>query len=227
MSPGAFMSSLRKKLCSSRAQALVELALALPLLLVLSLGAIEVSNMINSYLVLTHLTREAANLVSRKPGIKGSMSWATEINDALDTVISNAAPVIKTTGTGPNQWTFIYSMIEWNAATSCGFLSDGVTPDQYRVRRSNSGWAGSVDWEDGLLLQSSKIGADGVCASASSDTEWNESIKGLTTIGLTLHIVEVFYDYAPSQLTPAQNFIGALVPGIFYRRTVFTDITGF
>ena len=218
------MSSLRKKLCSSRAQALVELALALPLLLVLSLGAIEVSNMINSYLVLTHLTREAANLVSRKPGIKGSVSWATEINDALDTVISNAAPVIKTTGTGPNQWTFIYSIIVWVPAPTpdCGLLSDGITPDRYRIRRSNSGWAGSVDWEDGSLSQLSNIGEDGECASIKLP-----EVKQLSAINLTLHVVEVFYDYAPSQLTPAQNFIGALVPGIFYRRTVFTDITGF
>jgi hypothetical protein len=150
------------------------------------------------------------------------VSWATEINDALDTVISNAAPVIKTTGTGPNQWKFIYSMIEWNAATSCGFLSDGVTPDRYRIRRSNSGWAGSVDWEDGSLLQLSNIGEDGECASIKLP-----EVKQLSAINLTLHVVEVLYDYAPSQLTPAQNFIGALVPGIFYRKTVFTDITGF
>lgn len=220
------MLSLRTAFRSNRAQALVEFTLTLPLLIVLGLGAIEFGNMVHSYLVLTHLTREAANLTSRQPGIKGSSTWTTNINNGLDAVISSASPVISTAGTGPNQWKVIYSMIEWDPGTNCGFLSDGTTEDHYKIRRSNAGWAASVDWEDGSLGQASKIGNDGACASASTDTEWNAGVKGLTTIGLTLHVVEVFYDYGPSKLTPVQNFIAAFVPGIFYRRTVFTDITG-
>ena len=53
------MSAIRKVIRSKRAQALVELTLMIPMLIALGLGVVEVGNMINSYLVMTHLTREA------------------------------------------------------------------------------------------------------------------------------------------------------------------------
>lgn len=218
------MFGLRKISCSNRAQALVELTLMMPLLIALGLGAAEVGNMINSYLVMTHLTREAANLTSRTPGIKGSSQWATDINNGLNAVIGAATPVINTTGTpGPNQWRIYYSMIEWNpAAGPCGGgpIANGQ-PDNYRIRRNNAGWSANVTWEYGLLGPSSQIGADGDCASLALP-----EVKNLSTSGIVLHVVEVFYDYAPSKLTPAQNFIATLVPGLFYRRSVFMDVVG-
>lgn len=218
------MSGLRRVFRSSRAQALVELTLTLPLLIILGLGVIEFSNMVNAYLVLTHLTREAANLVSREPGKKGTLTWADSINADLDTVINSASPVLNTTGTGPtgpSQWRVIYSMIEYTGSACPGDPLPSGESDNYRIRRSNSGWDGSVDWEDGELSEPSKIGENGDCASAKLP-----EVKQLSTKGLTLHVVEVFYDYAPSKLTPVQNFIGTFVPSIFYTRTVFMDVTG-
>jgi Flp pilus assembly protein TadG len=217
------MFGLKKVICSNRGQSLVELTLMLPMLLALGLGVAEVGNMINSYLVMTHLTREAANLASRTPGIKGSTQWATDIENGLNAAFAAASPVINTTGTpGSSQWRVYYSMIEWNPASGpCGAPIASGQPDNYRIRRSNTGWTGAVTWEYGSLGSSSQIGADGDCASIALP-----EVKNLSTSGIVLHVVEVFYDYAPSKLTPAQNFIANLVPGIFYRRSVFMDVVG-
>lgn len=220
------MSLLQRAIRSSRAQALVEMTLMMPMLIGLGLGAVEVGNMINSYLVLTHLTREAANITSRESGIKGTSTWATNINADLNTVIGQASPVILPSGTpprGPNQYKIYYSMVEWNTGLGpCGGgpIASGAA-DNYRIRRSNTGWTGSVTWQYGSLSHASQVGADGDCAYLQLP-----QVKNLATQGLTLHVIEVFYDYTPSKLTFVENFIGPLVPGIFYKRSVFTDVVG-
>ena len=114
------MSAIRKVIRSKRAQALVELTLMIPMLIALGLGVVEVGNMINSYLVMTHLTREAANLASRQPGIKGSTQWSTNINNGMNQAITAASPVINLAGngpTGPGQFKVYYSMVEWNTGS--------------------------------------------------------------------------------------------------------------
>jgi Flp pilus assembly protein TadG len=228
------MSSFRKIIRCNRGQALIEFAVILPLLIVLCFGVVEFANMISAYLVLTHLSSEGANLVAREAGAKGSSTWTTKINSDLGLIVKAASPVIKSTNR--DQWKVIYTEVVWDstqpACTAGGNLANG-SADYYRIKRSNVGWTDAVTWNYGGLSQSSKIGTDpgtqssGDCASASTtDTNWNASIKALTTTGLTFHVVEVFYDYAPSKLTPVQNFIGGFVPGIFYSKSVYMDVAG-
>ena len=88
--------------------------------------------------------------------------------------------------------------------------------------KSRTGWAGNVTWQYGSLSQASKIGSDGDCAYLASAKKW----KNLSTQGLKLHVINVFYDYTPSKLTPADAFISALTPGLFYRRSIFMDVRG-
>ena len=222
------MRSTNKYVRSNRGQTLVEMTLIVPMLIALGFGVIEVTNMINSYLVLTHLTREASNVASREPGVKGTTAWATNLNADLNTVINKASPVINPGGTGatgPSQFTVIYSLVDdsYNrtpGACGGGNLSGGQQ-DYYRIRRSNTGWTGSVTWQYGTLSSTSGVGNDGDCAYLKLP-----EVKGLSTSGLKLHVVEVFYNYAPSKLTPAEAFIGVLAPGIFYKRTVFMDVVG-
>src|SRR5213594_390665 len=117
------MLAFRRIFCSTRGQAIVELTLTLPLLIVLGLGAIEFGNMINAYLVLTHLTREGANLTSREDGTKGTSAWRDKINADLTAVIDGASPIIKnTTASERTQWRVTYSMVRWDtvAGASCG-----------------------------------------------------------------------------------------------------------
>ena len=218
---------LQKKMpFSNRGQTIVELTFVIPMLIALGFGVVEVTNRINSFLVLTHLTREAANITSRESGVKGTSQWATDINSDLSAVINQSSPVINPNGTGPtgpSQFKVIYSMIEWNTAPGAcggGKMANG-TADNYRIRRSNTGWAGNVTWQYGSLSQASKIGSDGDCAYLALP-----EVKNLSTQGLKLHVIEVFYDYTPSKLTPADAFISALATGLFYRRSVFIDVVG-
>jgi Flp pilus assembly protein TadG len=216
------MSGFRRFFFSCRGQALVEFTLTLPLLIVLGLGAIEFGNMINAHLVLTHLTREGANLTSRQTQPKGSSQWATDVNNDLTAAINAAIPVIKnTTPAERTQWNVIYSMIVWNLAANCGFLSDGTTIDRYVIERNNTtgGWTNPT-WTYGSLGQTSTIGADGACANVLLP-----NISAMQPLQ-TLHVVEVFYDYGPSRLTPIGNFIGSVLPAIFYTKTIFTDVSG-
>jgi Flp pilus assembly protein TadG len=219
------MSAIRKVIRSKRAQALVELTLMTPMLIALGLGVVEVGNMINSFLVMTHLTREAANLASRQPGVKGSTQWATNINNGMNQAITAASPVINLAGTGPTgpgQFRVYYSMVQYTGVACGGGPIASGQPDNYHIIRSNqTGWTGSVTWQYGSLGQASQVGADGTCAYLTLP-----EVKNLSTSGIVLHIVEVFYDYGPAKLTPVQNFIGVLAPGIFHRQSVFMDVVG-
>ena len=222
------MRSTSKYVRSNRGQTLVEMTLIVPMLIALGFGVIEISNMINSYIVLTHLTREAANVASREPGVKGTTAWTTNINADLNAVINKASPVINPSGTeprGPSQFTVYYSLVDDSYNRTPGACSGGPLTggqqDYYRIRRSNTGWAGNVTWQYGTLSQASNVGNDGDCAYLKLP-----AVKNLSTTGLKLHVIEVFFNYAPSKLTPVEAFIGALAPGIFYRRTVFMDVVG-
>lgn len=218
------MSALSKTIRSSRGQALVELTLTLPLLIILGLGAIEFSNIINAHLVLTHMTREGANLTSREDETKGSPEWKLAIDGDMAAVIDAASPVISSSN--PAQWQLIYSMIVWDnvLGASCGNLnaSAGGGPDRYVIERGTSRYgSNSPDWNpNGLPLGPSKIGDNTDCASAKLT-----GIKDMPPLQ-TLHAVEVFYNYDPSILTPVGNFIGSITGNQFYSRTIFTDVSG-
>lgn len=179
---------------SQRGQALVEFTLTLPILLLLVLGVVELSNMLNAYLVLAHLTREGANATSRE-------TEPTGIDTDLDRVIAGAEPILRGDNTG--QWTVIYSQIV-----------PGENPDSYEVSRLDS-------WIKGGLGKASKIGLN------DGPVNWAE--LGVTpasiTLGQTFHVVEVYYDYRPSMVTPLENFLSVLLPTTFYERAVFTDVS--
>ena len=59
------MTAVRRWLHDTRGQTLLEFALCLPLVLVLALGVIEVSYALLDQHVVTKLSREGANLISR------------------------------------------------------------------------------------------------------------------------------------------------------------------
>jgi Flp pilus assembly protein TadG len=129
-----FFSS--KSLRSQQGQALIELTLIFPLLLLLLYGTIEVANVIGVYQTITHTTREGANLISR----------GTAPNTALDAIITAAAPTIQNTNRG--QWKIIYSQITQKPGIPC----PPPTPCTYEV---------SSQTIRGNLGQSTQIGPVG------------------------------------------------------------------
>ena len=192
------MKGFTKNIWSQRGQALVELSLTVPILLVLTLGAIEISNIINARLVLSHLTREGANMISF--GTPADLPGAN--NDALDAIIDGACPIISdgppcSTGVGnPGQWEIIYSKIVENPAIPCP-----PTPCDYVI---------DLQVTRGNLNEPSKIGAEGATA--------NLPLSSLDA-GRTFYVVEVFYLYSP--ITPVANFGVNIGSTTFYEQAIF------
>jgi hypothetical protein len=198
---------------SQKGQALVELALILPLLFLLAFGTIEFSNIIDINLTLTHLTREGANLTSRDRNLTEA-----EIQAYLDTVISAAKPVVCPDGLGctnnVSKYFVVYSQVVYDPALgACGDNLDNGLPDNYRIRRLGT-------WIKGSFSQPSKIGSDGDCADLG---DLRSSIKSMAA-GQTFHVLEVFYDYSGGTITPIQNLLGFALPNTFYDRTLFTEV---
>lgn len=101
------MMSMGKIGRSKKGQALVELTLLSPLLVLLAYGSIEVANVISTYINLTHTTREGANLASR----------GTDPNLALDAIIAAASPTLRTDNI--SHWNVIYSKIIQDPGVPC------------------------------------------------------------------------------------------------------------
>lgn len=193
------MTALRKILPSESGQALTEMALILPLLLVLALGAIEVSNIIHTYLVLTHLTREGGNMISRgTPASLGGANYGDSSSpdyDALDAIVDSSAPVI--TPANQSQWMIFYSKI--GPTDPAGCLADPVA--------TNPACAYVVE------PPISRGSLSGVASAIGTAT------LPAVAPGATYYAVEVFYLYAP--ITPLANFGVAIAGGPFYERAVF------
>ena len=94
-------------LSKSKGRTLVLLALALPLLILLLFGAVEVSRAISVNNTLVQFTREAGNLTAR----------GTEVNRSLATAIAATAPTLR--DTNKQQWKVIYSQIREPSGKSC------------------------------------------------------------------------------------------------------------
>jgi len=209
--------TFRNVVRNQKGQGITEFALILPLLLLMSLGTIEVANMINTYLTLTHLTREGANLISRDRSLTEA-----DIQADLTAVINAAKPTLCADGAGctanTGQWYVIYSQIVYSPALGpCGSnLTSGTgnDPDFYRIQRQ-------VTWTRGGFTQTSKIGDDGDCAEASPALA--NTIKSMAA-NQTFHVIEVFFNYAPSTLTPVENLLGSALPDLFYDRTIFIQV---
>jgi hypothetical protein len=101
------MMSVQKVFRSKNGQALVELTLVVPLMLLLVYGVLEIGSAISTYLTLTHTSREGANLTSR----------GTIPDDALTAIIAAADPTIGNGNLG--QWRIIYSKIVQAPGVPC------------------------------------------------------------------------------------------------------------
>jgi hypothetical protein len=91
----------------SKVRALVLLALVLPMMFLLLIGAVEVSRAISVNNTLVQFTREAGNLTSR----------GTEVNRSLTTAIAATAPTLR--DNNKQQWKVIYSQLRKQPGNSC------------------------------------------------------------------------------------------------------------
>ena len=166
-------STMNLMLRSQKGQALIELSVIAPLMVVLAYGAIEVGSAISAYLTLTHTSREGANLTSR----------GTTPTDALNAVIAASSNTFGATNQA--NWKIIYSKLVQDTTVPCP--NPPTTPCTYRIQSQEI---------RGNLVKSSKLSANG----SVNDIVTIPGINGVKA-GQTFHVIEIFYNYSPYIIT--------------------------
>lgn len=186
--------SIESKLRSQKGQSLIELTLIAPLMILLAYGAIEVGSVISTHLTMTHTSREGANLASR----------GTTPTQTLDAIIAASSTTFRSSNQA--NWKIIYSKLVWDKTIPCP--NPPTTPCTYRINSQTT---------RGLLVKDSKLSTNG----AVNDIVTIPGIDGVKA-GQTFHVIEVFFNYAPSIIT----FVGRGINTDFYDRTIFTNVSG-
>jgi TadE-like protein len=204
---------LRKKMerCS-RGQALVELTLILPVLLTLTLGAVELTNIIYTYQVMHHLTAQGANMAAR-------LTPPTTIDDVINGVIDASCPIISrgplAVATCPPsnavKWRVIYTKMGPDPTA----VDPASAPYVVLTQRVPVAGAGTVD-------NAKRICGD--CGVGSFDCTTSCPTPNVPNIdkigsGQNLYAFEVFYDYVP--ITVLGNFVGDTFRANLYERSIF------
>jgi Flp pilus assembly protein TadG len=196
-------ASSRRPLQDAAGQSLVELAIVLPLLVVLVLGVIDVSYALLDEHIVTKLSREGANLLSRDASLDDAYSVLNAVGQApID--FSTHSKVIFTvvkhgsaTGTSNYDKNIVYQRFERGAGTGTSQVTCGAC----------SGTFGSSP--------------DYTAANSDSDTTLQVT-GGLAntslSLGSYLYIAEIFT--AHSLLTPFDKF-GVTLPSQLYSIAYF------
>jgi len=186
---------------NARGQAMVELAVVLPLCITLVLGVVEISYALLDQHVVTRLTREGSNLISR------------------DATLADAAVALKGMSSRPVDFTtsskVIFSVIKRVSTTGAANYDKDVLYQRYAY---------------GALAASSKLTTAGggsfggppeyVAANSDNDTslQLTNLAPNLLTTGGMLYVTEVFTQH--TLITPFDKF-GITVPNILYSIAYF------
>jgi Flp pilus assembly protein TadG len=140
---------MKKGLSSSSGQSIVEFALILPLVMVVLLGVIELSYALLDEHVVTKLTREGSNLISRDTSLRDaatamrSMSTRPVNFDTSSKVIFSVVRRVATTGASNFNRDVLYQRYEYGALsatsqlTTRGTGSFGPAPDYQAANSDN------------------------------------------------------------------------------------------
>ena len=188
-----------QRLCSSRGQSIVEFAVCLPLLLVLTLGVVETSNALMTQHVITKMAREGSNMISRETKL-------TDAGSALQNMTS--AP-----GTFNSTTKVIFSVLMRSQTGS----NDGFLVLYQRHQVGN------------LSLPNSRLDGSGTFPAANDYTAANpngdaglrvtNAPAGIASVpGGMIYVTEVYTTYTP--MTPLSNF-GITIPPVLYSIAYF------
>jgi len=182
------------------------------MLLTLTLGAVELANIIYTYQVMHHLTAQAASMASR-------LTPPTTIDDVMNGVIDGSCPVISrgpvAVATCPPEnlprWRVIY--------TQMGPDTSQPDPKPYVVLKQRVQGSATVDSSKRMCANCGLT--DFTCDPATSGCIAPNNVPNIGTIGAgqNLDAFEVFYDYSP--ITVLGNFVGGTFTGKLYERSIF------
>ena len=196
------MRALLKLLKDTRGQSVIEFAMVTPLLVLIVLGVVEVSYALLDQHVITKLSREGSNLISR------------------DTSLADSAAALKSMSGRPVDFNtnarMIFSVVRRGATTGTSNFDKDVLYERY---------------EYGALSASSMISTRGSAsygtgpdyAAANPDGDTNIQVTNLPagitlTTGGTLYITEIYVQH--ELITPFDKF-GVNVPKILYSIAYF------
>jgi hypothetical protein len=195
--------AMTHRLGNSRGQSILEFALVMPLVLLVALGVIEVGYALLDQHVVTKLTREGSNLISRDTTIQDavtamrSMSTRPVDFNTGSRIIFSVLKKGATTGTANYDQVLLYQRHEYGSLT--GVASALQT-------RGSGSFRGAPDYE-----------------ANNSDTDANLQIvnlpANLTLVrGGMLYVTEVYTTH--NLITPLQRF-GVTVPNTLYSIAYF------
>jgi hypothetical protein len=209
------MFAVKRKINNwNRGQALVEITLILPMLLTLTLGAVEISNMIYTYQVMHHLAAQGASMTARLTTPAGVNS-DDYLREVIDKVIGAACPTISQGQPPANcpaanleKWRVIYTEIAPDPSNTPPY---GVT---YQIVKGT----GEVDTSKRICQGCDLADFPSRCT---TNCIRPSAVPNMATIatGQSFYAVEVFYDYSP--ITVLGNFVNGTFSGKFYERAIF------
>jgi hypothetical protein len=195
---------VKKRACaltSSSGQSIVEFALILPLLMLIVLGVAEFGYALLDEHVVTRLSREGSNLISRD----------TSLLDAGTAVKSMSSPPVDFT----NGSKMIFSVVKTGSTT--GTTNYGVMVLYQRYEFGNFTGTSQVTTQG-----SGSFGGAPDFQAANSDTDASLRVTslppGLIPIGGMIYITEIFTRH--TRITPLDQF-GVLVPQTLYSIAYF------
>ena len=184
---------LRRPASSEKGQTLVEMSIVLPIVMMVSLGLIEVSYAVLHQHVISRITREGANLISR------------------DVSLLDATNALKSMSTTPVDFTdgsqMVLSVLKKGSVVGTANYDKVVLYQRYAI--------GTLGASSTLTTAGpGTFGGAPDFRAANSDTDANLRITNLPanvdmTRGGLLYVAEVFTQHAP--LTPLDKF-GVTVP---------------
>ena len=195
------MTPIRQSLRDARGTALLEFSLVVPLVLVLCLGVVEVSYALLDQHVVTKLTREGSNLISRNTSLQDAANALTRMSTRP--VNFNASAKV------------ILSVIKNVDTAGAPNVGKDVLYQRYEV--------GPLGYSS--ALQTRGAGAFGGAPdyqAANSDTDVNLQMTNLPpnliSAGGLLYVTEIYSTH--TLITPFDRF-GIQVPGTLYSIAYF------
>ena len=192
---------MMRRLRCERGQGILEFAIVLPLVLILVLGVVEVGYALLDQHVVTKLTREGSNLISR------------------NTSLQDAAGVLRTMGTKPvnfdNGSRMIFSVVKKGATSGTTNFGQDILYQRYEygtlAATSTLQTRGSGSFGSGPEYQATNSDSD-------SRLQVTNLPPGLVAAGGMIYITEIYTTH--DLITPFDRF-GVAVPRVLYSIAYF------
>jgi hypothetical protein len=195
---------MTKKLAGCRGQSLIEFAFLMPLILVVALGVIEFGYALLDQHVVTKLTREGSNLISRD----------TSIQDAVNAMRSMSVRPVDL----DDHSRVIYSVLKKGATTNTPNYDQVILYQRYEYGSLVSGSVSALQTRG-----SGSFGPGPDFVALNSDTDTRLQISNLppsldVTRGGLMYVTEIFTTH--NLITPLDRF-GVTLPNTLYSIAYF------